>query len=147
MEKGKEMRMIPSEGYIYLASPYSHKDPFVREQRYLEAMQCMTHYLKIGYHIYSPIVHCHELAKIADLPKDAPFWEKYNFTMLAAAQELWILLLPGWEESKGCRGEAVEAERLRIPISSITLESRHVERFPLKSHPYNSGGSREPHLG
>lgn len=133
------MRMVPSEGYIYLASPYSSPSPWVREQRYFEAMRCMTHHLKEGHAIYSPIVHCHELAKIADLPKDAEFWKKYNFTMLASATALWMLLLEGWENSKGCREECEEADRLGLPIWSISVKITNLQSYPLKKHPYNSG--------
>lgn len=70
----------------------------------------------MGVHAYSPIVHCHELAKIAELPKTAEFWEKYNFAMLERADALWVLMLPGWEDSKGCAAEAQEASRLKKPI-------------------------------
>ena len=103
------MRLIPSEGYMYLASPYSHPDPFVREMRYLWTMHEMTLMLQEGMAVYSPIVHCHELAKIADLPREAAFWMKYNFTMLAAAEILGVLMLPGWKESVGVTEEISKA--------------------------------------
>ena len=119
LERARRMRMIPSRGYMYLASPYSHPDPFVRETRYLWAMKELTHALKMGIHVYSPIVHCHELAKIADLPRDAKFWELYNFTMLAAAEQLWVLMIPGWQESKGIAGEIEEAKRVGIQVMQI----------------------------
>lgn len=120
-----EVRMIPTAGYVYLASPYSHPDPFMREKRYLDTMKELTGFLKQGVHVYSPIVHCHELAKIADLPRDAGFWERYNFTMLAAAEYLWVLMLPGHSESKGIAGEIAEAKRLGIPV--IDVEPKEVQ--------------------
>ena len=109
-------RLIPAAGYIYLASPYSHKDPFIREVRYLWVMKEMGLLLKGGLHVYSPIVHCHELAKVCDLPRDSSFWEKYNFVMLGAAEYLYQLMIPGWQESVGCKAEWVEAQRLGIPV-------------------------------
>lgn len=114
-------------GYIYLASPYSHRSPFVREQRYLAAMQEMVEHLRQGVAIYSPIVHCHELAKIVDLPKDAAFWEAYNFTMLRGSRGLWLLMLPGWEESVGCAGEVEEALRLSLPVFYISPKENYYE--------------------
>ena len=110
--------------YVYLASPYSHPDPFLRELRYLRTMSELSEHLLAGVAVYSPIVHCHELAKIADLPKDAKFWEHYNFVMLAAAQAVWVLMLPGWEESKGIAGEVAEALRLQKPIMYIEEKER-----------------------
>ena len=103
------MRLIPSAGFMYLASPYSHPDPFMREMRYLWTMHEMTLMLQSGLAVYSPIVHCHELAKIADLPREAAFWMKYNFTMLAAAEILGVLMLPGWKESVGVTAEISKA--------------------------------------
>lgn len=114
------MRLIPSAGYMYLASPYSHPDPFIREMRYLWTMRELTDMLKTGYPVYSPIVHCHELAKIGDLPRDAKFWMSYNFTMLAAAETFGVLMLPGWELSIGITEEQAEAKRCNI----VTL---HIE--------------------
>ena len=116
------MRLVPSKGYMYLASPYSHPDPFVREQRYLRAMKAMSNLLKEGVAVYAPIVHCHELAKIADLPKTAKFWETYNFTMLAAAESFGILEIEGWQESKGMADELVEAKRLGLRIEFIHIK-------------------------
>lgn len=104
---------------IYIGSPYSHPDPLVREERYLRASKILTEYLKAGRWAYSPIVHCHELAKIWDLPKEAEFWRSYDFHMLALATEFHILCLEGWAASVGLTAERVEAERLQIPVRYI----------------------------
>lgn len=90
---------------IYLACPYSHPDPFVRKWRYLQATRQLTELLLRGQWAYSPIVHCHELAKTAGLPRDAAFWSAYNLYMLQKADFLMILTLPGWQESAGVREE------------------------------------------
>lgn len=119
-------RLIPSAGFIYLASPYSHKDPFIREMRYLWVMKEMGAMLKTGLYVYSPIVHCHELVKVCDLPRDAAFWEKYNFTMLAAAEYLYLLVIPGTRESIGCAAEIKQAQSCNIPI----IEFEPKEQFP-----------------
>ena len=113
------MRLIPSAGYMYLASPYSHPDPFVRESRYLWTMKEMTMMLKEGVAVYSPIVHCHELAKIADLPRTADFWRTYNFIMLGAAETVGMLMLPGWEDSVGMKEECEEGTLKGIRIMYI----------------------------
>lgn len=83
--------------------------------------------LKDGLMVYSPIVHCHELAKIADMPKDAAFWEKYNFTMLAAAENVGVLMIDGWEKSVGIAGEVEEAKRLHIPVLQIQPKESYAE--------------------
>ena len=108
------MRMIPSNGYIYLGSPYSHPDPKVKEERYLAAMRETANFLRIGITVYSPIVHCHLLHFDHDLPNTWEFWRKHDFTMLAAAEFFYVLMLDGWEDSVGLKDEIQEAKRLGI---------------------------------
>lgn len=104
---------------IYLASPYSSPDPFVRELRYLRAMEALTKMLRNWQWAYSPIVHCHELAKIGGLPTTADFWQGYNFYMLSQCAELRVLTLEGWEASIGVNAEIVEARRIGIPVEYL----------------------------
>lgn len=90
---------------IYLASPYSHTDPKVMEARYEETLDYMHYLLSSSRWAFSPIVHCHELAKKHYLPTDYAYWKKYNFHMLARCEELYILGLDGWRASKGVKAE------------------------------------------
>ena len=84
---------------VYLASQYSHPNPEVREARFKAAEAATVHLLKKRIWTYSPIVHCHALAKEYKLPGDFAFWQDYNVTMLAAARELIVLYILGWDES------------------------------------------------
>lgn len=86
---------------IYLASPYSHPDPLVMKTRFLLAQQATAAMIFEGKFVYSPIVHCHELAQAYQLPKDFDFWRRYNIDMLRRADAFRILKIPGWDESKG----------------------------------------------
>lgn len=104
------------EGYVYIASPYSHPEPLIREERYLRASYYLQQCLTSRKWAYSPIVHCHELAKIWNLPKDAAFWEDYNFTMLQRAARLEVLRLDGWDQSVGIKAELKKAETFGLPI-------------------------------
>lgn len=105
---------------IYLASPYTHYDPFIREERYIRACKVLAEqYLAKRLWAYSPIVHCHELAKMVNLPREASFWMEYNFYMLAKCSELHVLRIDGWDQSKGIYEEINEAKRLGIPLKFI----------------------------
>ena len=97
---------------IYLASPYSHPDSFVREHRYLHALQAVSVLLGDGRWVYSPIVHCHELAKVMGHDPDFSFWQPYDFHMISICSEFMILRIEGWQESHGITAEKAEAERL-----------------------------------
>lgn len=102
--------------YIYLASPYSHPSELVRHQRYLAVAEVCASFLRDNITVYSPIVHCHELAKRHSLPKGFDFWEYHNYEMLKPASQLLVLELDGWKESKGLKGEIEFAIAHSIPV-------------------------------
>jgi len=101
--------------FIYLASPYTNNP----HKNFKKAEKYTAEELKAGVCIFSPIVHCHEIAQKHNLPHDFNFWQKYNFGMLEAANELHILTLPGWEESLGVQAEIKFAYENNIPIRFI----------------------------
>mgnify|MGYP001810783450 CR=1 FL=1 len=95
--------------FLYLASPYSHDNPEIMQMRYFGAMDATAHLLKQHVAVYSPIVHCHEIAKVHELPTDFEFWMRYNYRMLSAARKLLVLTLDGWDKSVGVRAEITYA--------------------------------------
>lgn len=109
--------------FIYLASPYTSPDPDLVESRFLAAERYVANYLSTDVWVYSPIVHCHELAKRHSLPKDFDFWIQYNFAMLEKAGALFVLQLPGWETSKGVSAEIEFARKRHIPIQYVPFEA------------------------
>lgn len=110
---------------IYVASPYTHPEKSVMKKRYKEVMKFTAHLLKRGLHAYSPIVHCHSMAVKFNLPRDASFWESYNFHMISLAESMAVLCAEGWEESVGIKGELKEAAKLNMSVgfhNPITYE-------------------------
>lgn len=91
---------------IYLASPYNGT-PEVMQVRYEATRAVTARLLSIGHMIYSPIVHCHDLALHHELPKHFPFWRTYNLHFLDKADELWVHQLPGWNDSYGVNEEVL----------------------------------------
>jgi hypothetical protein len=121
----------PSE-YIYLASPYSRADGMLREERYLAAAECVIWLLRAKRWVYSPIVHCHEISKIAELPKGFDYWQEYNFAMLLYARAFYILTIPGWRESDGVAGELAFSLREGILVRYV---SKTPDGYEIKSMP------------
>lgn len=105
--------------FIYLASPYTSDEPSVIVERYEMAKSMTAHLLNEGHFIYSPIVHCHELAHSHSLPKDFKFWKDYNFAMLEKAEELWVLTIDGWDKSEGIKNEIYRALQLGLKVKAI----------------------------
>lgn len=101
----------------YIASPYSHNNPKVQEQRYESVCRhlvFLVSYMRVL--AYSPIAHCRSVAILGYLPQDWDTWKKHNFDMIKRMDTLRVLMLPGWRQSKGVMAEIAEAERLGIPI-------------------------------
>lgn len=103
-------------GYIYLASPYTHPDPAVRQQRYEAAVKAAGFALYEGFVVYSPVAHSHPIYQACDLPDTWDFWKHPSLTMLEKAAAMYILDIPGWKESTGIRAEVDRAIDLSIPV-------------------------------
>lgn len=104
---------------IYLASPYSHKDPGIREARYHAALQCVAFYTQNDTVVFSPIVHNHPIAVLFMMPGDWGFWRKFDTEFISRCDELWILMIDGWRESKGISAEILIADEYKKPVKFI----------------------------
>lgn len=102
--------------YIYVASPYTHKDLDVMEERHRDVEEFCADMLRAGKMVFSPIVHCHELACRHDLPKDFDFWMDYAFAMLRMADNMIVLCLDGWTLSRGVQEEILFCQKAGIDI-------------------------------
>jgi len=105
---------------IYLASPYSHPDPAVREQRFRQACAAAAALLRAGHAVFSPIAHSHPLVEYG-LPTDWSFWERHDREHLARCDEVVVLLLEGWEESHGVQSEINIAQEMGKPIRFVDM--------------------------
>lgn len=111
---------MSQEGYSYIASPYSAVEWAHSVRRY-KAVRAFTAFcVRRGNFVFSPIIHCHDLALECELPKDAVFWERFNYAMLFPAKTLLVLTLDGWEESKGVKMEIAWAKELKKPIFLVS---------------------------
>jgi len=96
---------------IYLATPYVNKDPFIMEQRYLNATKVAGILMSEPYNfvVYSPITHCHRIKQIHSLPNTWDFWSKVDFHFIDKLDEVWVYMQEGWGESVGVKAEILYA--------------------------------------
>lgn len=113
--------------FIYLASPYTHENQTVMQERYELALSATYQLIQQGFIVYSPIVHFHDLAQKFALPKDAVFWSKQNTGMLSRAALFVIAMLDGWENSKGVTAEREQATRMGLHISLFNPQTKQWE--------------------
>lgn len=105
---------------MYLASPYSHDDSLVVEQRFEAVCRAAARLMERGTLLYSPIAHTHPIAMHGKLPTDWTYWERYDRAMINACDTLGVLMLDGWSVSRGVTAEIMIAEELDKPIEYLS---------------------------
>ena len=103
---------------IYLASPYSDPDPLVCEQRYGDACRFAASLMRVGRHVFSPIAHSHGIAQHG-VPGDWAYWESLDRRFLGMCDEVAVLMLDGWQESRGVQAEIQIAREMGKPVSFL----------------------------
>lgn len=115
--------------FLYLASPYSHPDPDVRQQRWLTASHAAAWLMTGGgdaidntgapYVVYSPIAMGHPVSVMGahcGLGHGFDDWRQSNWAFLDAASFYIALQIEGWERSVGMREELAYARMRGLPI-------------------------------
>jgi hypothetical protein len=112
---------------IYLASPYSHADTEVREDRYRSVCRVAAKLMLEGTIVFSPIAHTHPIAKYGDLDAlDADFYLKFDKEFIEHSEVVYILQLDGWKESYGVNWEINFAREKGIPVGYMNPETLEV---------------------
>lgn len=104
------------KGIIYLATPYSHDDPKVKQERIDAVNKAAAHMMQQGLFVYSPISHTDPIANDNELPTDWQYWGDYCETMLKVCSKMVVLMQEDWEKSEGVNAEIKIARKLGIPI-------------------------------
>lgn len=108
--------------FTYIASPYSHEDAAIREERFNNVSKFTAMLVKSGVIAYSPIAHSHPLAVKYNIRGDFGFWAHQNYGMLSKASNMIVLCLDGWKDSKGVQAEIAFAEQCGIDIEYVDGE-------------------------
>jgi hypothetical protein len=103
---------------IYLATPYSGTQK-QQIERFDEARRVAGKIIKQGYCVFSPICHSHPIAEACDIDGSHDFWKAQNESWLAWCEEVWIVTMPGWEESTGVKWEMAWAVTNWRPVEFI----------------------------
>lgn len=103
---------------VYLASPYSHPDATVRAARFSAACRVAGELMKAGQCVFSPIAHSHPIEQhfLDAKPEGHDFWLRQDFAILRHASRLVVLMLEGWEASRGVAAEIDFAKTIGVPV-------------------------------
>jgi hypothetical protein len=123
---------------IYLASPYTaHVPPEYaltaddysakkQEENYINACIACARIMMKGHLVYSPIAHWHVIDLLTkEFQIGEIGYEDYlaaDCEMIDKCDELWVLMLDGWEKSNGVKYEIGYAEMKNKPIKYYILE-------------------------
>lgn len=118
-------------GVIYLAAPYSSPDPLVEWTRYKTVCRAAAKLMAAGVAVFSPLENSIPAVQLGKLDLDHAGFMKIDKAILARCDELLVLALDGWRESKGVNEELAEAARLRMPY--YLVREREIDRLPALS--------------
>lgn len=126
---------------IYLASPYTHPDPKVREWRHEKVCRMAGQLMLEGLHIFSPIAHSHVIAALAGLPTNWDFWREKDYHIIDRCDALICYHLDGWQDSKGLLAENAYAFSTQKPTIHLedTNDQRTIHDFSQKLLRQNAG--------
>lgn len=131
---------------VYVASPYTYKGKhprllgtFTRWQRFfLIAYYQALLDSKYKVQCFGPILESHLtvfLGKLTGLSigKSSGVWADFrtgDLAMVTAMDELWVVMLPGWDESTGVRAEIRHARALNKPVKYFDITTNNLRIAP-----------------
>jgi hypothetical protein len=123
---------------VYLASPYSSADKSIIERRVSDVQAATAKLIEQGNLIFSPIVHSHPLSPLVSWspvntctrPESATSeWMCYDKAFIDHCDELWVLMLDGWDTSRGVSDEIAYAYEHNIPVRFVSYPEISVSTY------------------
>lgn len=107
---------------IFISLPYSDNDPAIRAMRARHCTNYALEMIKQGHQVISPVLMSHPLYEQSlidnyDILYD--YWLDMTELYLRLADEIHVIKLEGWMNSKGVKFELDYAQRHNIPVVKI----------------------------
>lgn len=118
---------------IYLACPYTHADPLVREKRFHQATLAAAHLIESGLIVYSPITMTHPIDVVLAGEGEtlgSEYWVRFDEAFMEMCTRMLVLKLAGWEASNGIRREMEWFRRRGRPIEFLEWSAVEARRSP-----------------
>jgi len=114
---------------IYLASPYSDKDPKVQTSRYKLITKVAAYLtLNTGNCFFLPITQSYQLVKmIPALGGSFANWRDIDLYAISKSDEVWVVTMDGWKESVGVTAEIKFAIKSGIPVKYFDVEGKQID--------------------
>ncbi|CAH1658132.1 conserved hypothetical protein [Hyphomicrobiales bacterium] len=114
-----DLRDLP--GFVYLGQPFTMYQHGHRAAAY-DGARAAAKLVERGFRVFAPIPHSHRIAEVGNLSQtDHALWEYQDKPFVDAASSLIVLMLPGWDQSRGLAHEIDEFEKARKPVVYVSL--------------------------
>ena len=110
---------------VYLASPYSHPNKAVEHKRYKQVTKAGAIIKRDipDVTLFLPITQSYHMVKeIPSLGGEFDKWKDDDLFMVNKSDELWVLLIDGWDKSIGVKAEIEYATKKKKKIRYIILK-------------------------
>ena len=107
---------------IYLACPYAHSDPTVRQSRYEAATRAAAEMMRKGLIVFSPITMTHPIGALlagAGKTPESDYWIAFDEAFLSVCSKMVVLQMEGWQTSNGIAREIAFFEKLGRPVTYV----------------------------
>lgn len=112
----------------YLAIPYTHNNPEVRNLRFEIANLVSSMMMKKGEIIFSPISHTAPMEKYG-LPVEWSFWKDQDTHFLNVCDEIYVTMIDGWKVSTGVTAEINHMVEKGTKVTFINPETLDCEEL------------------
>jgi hypothetical protein len=101
---------------VYVAAPYS-SIPDKNELMRIISKFCGEYMIaNPGEYAIPGLVHHYPTLECPELGTDYSFWQNFCEVFLSRCDKMIVLRIPGWQESKGVKGELEFCLTHRIPV-------------------------------
>jgi len=105
---------------IYLACPYSHRDPAVREARFHAANRLAARLMEGGHVVFSPLSMSHPIEGHMSEIHDTDWWMRIGLAFMENCASCVVVAVDGWETSKGVAIEIAWFKARGLPVSFMS---------------------------
>jgi hypothetical protein len=111
--------ITPAHKVVYLACPYTHPDPAVRQIRFDVATAAAADLIRAGQIVYSPITMTHPIDVLlagASNTLGSDYWVAFDEAFMEMCSEMIVLRVDGWQRSSGIKREIAYFTEHKKPI-------------------------------
>lgn len=132
MNPQQTMPQPNTDEVYYLASPYSHPDPVIKEMRYTIVTAIGAALSLAGFLTIEPIGASHPVAKTFKLPTGYEFWKRRDRALISHSDGVIVAMMDGWQESVGVTDEIQFAESIGKPVYYLDPK-KFLREYPLSA--------------